>query len=45
MRKGGYITDIKTTLFANGGQNAITTILANSIKDSLCFLYSLLQYK
>jgi DNA-binding transcriptional MocR family regulator len=28
MRKGGYITDIETILFANGGQNAITAILA-----------------
>lgn len=27
MRKGGYITDIETILFANGGQNAITAIL------------------
>lgn len=28
MRKGGYVTDIETILFANGGQNAITAILA-----------------
>lgn len=28
MRKGGYITDIEAILFANGGQNAITAILA-----------------
>ncbi|KJS87992.1 MAG: GntR family transcriptional regulator [Peptococcaceae bacterium BICA1-8] len=27
MRKGGYITDVETILFANGGQNAITAIL------------------
>jgi len=28
MSKGGYITDIETILFSNGGQNAITAILA-----------------
>ena len=27
MRKGGYITDIETILFANGGQNSITASL------------------
>ena len=27
MAKGGYITDIESILFANGGQNAITSIL------------------
>lgn len=32
MAKGGYITDIETILFANGGQNAITAILAGLCK-------------
>lgn len=32
MGKGGYNTDIETILFANGGQNAITAILAGLCK-------------
>lgn len=32
MGRGGYDTDIQTILFANGGQNAITAILAGLCK-------------
>ncbi len=32
MRKGGYHTDVNSILFANGGQNAITAVLASLCK-------------